>query len=430
MEIMSLELDKILSSREVSEYLMKFEYHDRIGSLHFTSSEKKTIIEHVEIDEQKIPKYINEFWTSKQRKANSIHEISYRACFKPQLPYFFINLLTKEEDIIYDPFSGRGTTGIEAGLLNRNIILNDVNPLSEMISLPRFFIPKIEEIEKRLRNMPMKEGAKAEIDLSMFYHEKTEAEIVSIKNYLKMRKDRGEEDEIDKWIRMVATNRLTGHSPGFFSVYTLPPNQAISPERQIKINREREQKPEYRDTRKLILKKSKVLVKDVNDAQREILRKVGEKALFLCKDARETVEIKNESVQLTVTSPPFLDIVQYSKDNWLRCWFNSIDGKKVERKITMSRTVEEWDKVMGEVFIELYRITKSGGWVAFEVGEVRKGMIKLDEYVVPLGLRAGFSCEGIIINLQNFTKTSNIWGINNMALGTNTNRIVLFRKYG
>ena len=414
----------------VSEYLMNFEYLDRIDLLHFTPSGKRTIIEYVEIDGQKIPKYINEFWTSKQRKANSIHEISYRACFKPQLPHFFINLLTNEEDIIYDPFSGRGTTGIETGLLNRNIILNDVNPLSEIISLPRFFIPKIEEIEKRLRNMPMQEEVKAEIDLSMFYYEKTEEEIVSIKNYLKMRKDKDEEDNVDKWIRMVATNRLTGHSPGFFSAYTLPPNQAISPERQIRINRELNQKPEYRDTRKLILKKSKSLLSRTKNAQKENLRKAGKKALFLCKDARETVEIENKSVQLTVTSPPFLNIVQYSKDNWLRCWFNSIDDKEIEKKITMSRTVAEWSKIMGEVFTELCRITKSGGWVAFEVGEVRKGTIKLDEYIVPLGLRAGFSCECIIINLQNFTKTSKIWGINNMALGTNTNRIVLFRKYG
>lgn len=38
-----------------------------------------------------IPTYINEFWTSKQRQANSLHEISYRACFKPQLPRFFID---------------------------------------------------------------------------------------------------------------------------------------------------------------------------------------------------------------------------------------------------------------------------------------------------------------------------------------------------
>ena len=30
--------------------------------------------------------FVNEFWTARQRSAHSLHEISYRACFKPQLP--------------------------------------------------------------------------------------------------------------------------------------------------------------------------------------------------------------------------------------------------------------------------------------------------------------------------------------------------------
>src|SRR6266849_6618879 len=37
-----------------------------------------------------VPVYEQEFWTSRQRQASSIHEVSYRACFKPQLPAFFI----------------------------------------------------------------------------------------------------------------------------------------------------------------------------------------------------------------------------------------------------------------------------------------------------------------------------------------------------
>jgi len=39
----------------------------------------------------KVPTYVNEFWTARQRQANSLHEISYRACFKPQLPDFSSN---------------------------------------------------------------------------------------------------------------------------------------------------------------------------------------------------------------------------------------------------------------------------------------------------------------------------------------------------
>jgi len=133
-------------------------------------------------------------------------------------------------------------------------------------------------------------------------------------------------------------------------------------------------------------------------------------------------------VQLTVTSPPFLDVVQYAQDNWLRCWFNDLDAEAIAAGITMSRTVEEWDKRMAPVFAELYRITKPGGWVAFEVGEVRKGKIRLEEHVVPLGIGAGFACEAILINEQRFTKTANIWGVGNNEAGTNSNRIVVFRK--
>jgi hypothetical protein len=83
---------------------------------------------------------------------------------------------------------------------------------------------------------------------------------------------------------------------------------------------------------------------------------------------------------------------------------------------------------MSKIFDELYRITRKSGWIAFEVGEIRKGKIKLDEHIVPLGVNAGFNCAGIIVNLQKFTKTANIWVISNNNAGTNTNRIVIFRK--
>lgn len=94
----------------------------------------------------------------------------------------------------------------------------------------------------------------------------------------------------------------------------------------------------------------------------------------------------------------------------------------------MSKTIEQWTSVMQEVFNELYRITKKGGYVAFEVGELKNGKIKLDEYTIPLGINAGFKTIGVIINKQKFTKTANIWGIKNNKKGTNTNRIILFQK--
>jgi hypothetical protein len=375
-----------------------------------------------------VPVYEAELWTSRQRQASSIHEISYRACFKPQLPAYFIERLTQEGDLVYDPFGGRGTTAVEAALRGRAVLTNDVNPLSAILTRPRLEVPSLADIDARLRSLRFPARPRSGIDLSMFFHPDTEYEILGLREHLYRRLHGGKEDAVDRWIRMVATNRLTGHSPGFFSVYTLPPNQAVSPEDQMRINARLRQEPEYRDIRALIRKKSTQLQGRLAAADRWRLRTAAESARYLERDAAETAEIADESVQLAVTSPPFLDVVQYVRDNWLRCWFNGLDADTIGSRITMCRTVEEWAVAMARVFRELYRVTRPQGWVAFEVGEVRRGSVRLDEVVAPLGIAAGFQCIAILINAQSFTKTANIWGVRNNALGTNSNRIVLFKK--
>ena len=386
----------------------------------FTLVDRETMIDELILGSTKYSKFVNEFWTAKQRQSNSIHEISYRACYKPELPNFFIDIFTKEGDVVYDPFAGRGTTLIEAALMNRQIIANDVNPLSKILTQPRLKIPTIKEVQKRLDQIKFF-NQRADIDLSMFFHRDTESEIVSLKNNL-------EDNPIDNWIRMVSTNRLTGHSAGFFSGYTLPPNQAASQRRQKLINKRLGIVPSYKNTKEIIIKKSKSLMRNINSDLSRRLEDVSSTAIFSSLDSRKTNHISTDSVHLTVTSPPFLNIVRYAEDNWLRSWFNGIDASKIESKISSCRTVDKWSNIMSGVFSELYRVTVPGGWVAFEVGEVNNGKIKLDEHVIPLGISSGFICAGVMVNSQDFTKTSNIWGVENMKIGTNTNRIVLFHK--
>lgn len=370
----------------------------------------------------------SELWTAGQRRAAAIHEISYRACFKPQLPAYFIERHTKPGDVVYDPFSGRGTTAIEAALHGRKVIANDVNPLSARLAAPRLAVPTLADVEARLAEIPRTARVPKSPDLSMFFERKTLREILGLRHWLNRRRAAGTADAVDEWIGMVATNRLTGHSPGFFSVYSFPPNQAVSAQRQSRINAQREQTPSYRDTHVLILKKTQALLRGMDKTALKRLRTAGNSARFLTGDARHTPQIASGSVALIVTSPPFLDVVDYAGDNWLRGWFNSLPVEKIAAAITVPRTVPQWSLVMGEVLQELYRITKPGGVVAFEVGEVKKGAIKLDEVVMPLGLAAGFACEAVLINSQRFTKTANIWGVANNTGGTNSNRIVVFRK--
>ena len=375
---------------------------------------------------RQIPALVNEFWTARQRQASSLHEVSYRACFKPQLPRFFIQRLTSPGEIVYDPFMGRGTTPIEAALLDRVPFGNDINPLSLIMTGPRLEPPTLSEIERRVKEIPLDAPGDMPDDLLEFYHPDTLRSIASLRTYLLERRKRGALDAVDNWIALVALNRLTGHSNGFFSVYTLPPNQAVSAQSQRKINAKRTQTPPPRDIARLILKKSRQLLGDVDAAARTTLRSRSGQALLLTRPADDTPQIPSGAVSLVVTSPPFLNVVQYATDNWLRCWFLGIEAKSV--KLTVPSKLADWGAAMTGVFRELHRVLKPGGHVAFEVGEVHGGATKLEETVLPCGIEAGLTPLFVLINDQEFTKTANCWGVDNMSKGTNTNRIVLFRK--
>jgi hypothetical protein len=370
--------------------------------------------------------FVNEFWTAKQRAAHSLHEVSYRACFKPQLPRFFIDRLTRPGEAVYDPFMGRGTTLIEAALAGRVPAGCDVNPLSAILARPRLAPPGMEAVAERLKKIDFDDPDESPDDLLAFYHPDTLKEICALKKYLRRRASRGTLDSVDGWIRMVAVNRLTGHSPGFFSVYTMPPNQAVSAASQRKINERRKQVPPRRNVPALILAKSRALLSDCDEATRRTLEKVRERALLLTQPSAATPQVASGSVALVVTSPPFLDVVDYAGDNWLRCWFCGIDPGAVP--LTVPRTVEAWQAAMREVFVELTRILKPGGHVAFEVGEVRGGRVRLEEAILPCGMDAGLGPVLVMIHDQQFTKTANCWGVENGRKGTNTNRIVVFRR--
>lgn len=388
-----------------------------------------------------------EFWTARQRQGHSLHEISYRACFKPQLPEYFIEQYTQSGDLVIDPFLGRGTTSIQAHLMGRRTAGSDVNPLCIMLTSPRVNPPLLSEVESRL-NLILGQseaigvvldaiysgseqvGSNGNIslnDLLAFYHPITLAQLIVVKNWFVDRASESTFDDIDNWIRMVCINRLSGHSSGFFSVRTMPPNQAVSAKSQRQINDRNCQQPEPKEVSKIVIKKSRSLLRSVQrdtlfgqleaEPWNPILETTAADNLFYLEDS---------STDLVVTSPPFLNVVDYKKDNWLRCWFVDIDPGDL--KISVYSSIEEWKAFIRGAFEEMCRVVREGGRIAFEVGEVRNGQVQLEEIVLQAVEGLPLAPEEVLINQQNFTKTSNLWGIANNQAGTNTNRIVLFRR--
>lgn len=342
--------------------------------------------------------------------------------------------------------------------MGRRAAGSDINPLCSMLAQPRFNPPLLGEVESRLLNvigkLKVRDFILDEIaslhketehgedvstdDLLVFYHPITLWQLLELKKWFANRKLQDSFDEVDGWIRMVCINRLSGHSSGFFSVRTMPPNQAVSVESQHQINLRNGQKPEPRDVAKIVIKKSRSLLRSMQFDQRQLSLldngQYGERQESdqLPNPVLETTSADNlfylddSSTNLIVTSPPFLNIVDYKKDNWLRCWFAGIDVKKL--KISSYSSIEDWKNFVRGTFEEMCRVTREGGHIAFEVGEVRNGEVQLEKTVLQAVKGLPLHRKEVLINQQSFTKTSNLWGIANNQAGTNTNRIVLLQR--
>ncbi len=370
-----------------------------------------------------VPYLTNEFWSAGQRQAHSIHEVSYRACFKAQLPEFFIARLTKPDDIVFDPFMGRGTTPLQAALMRRQAFGCDINPLSVLLTRPRLRPISLQAVDAALMSVDWSSGELEREDLLAFYHPATLRKLEALRLWIAGRApldaDADDVDPVADWIRMVAINRLSGHSAGFFSGRSMPPNQAVSVKAQLKINEKLGISPPERDVAMVILKKSRSLLRDGCAPSRAC-------SSLHTGAAWAVPGIPDGVAKLTVTSPPFLDIVQYAADNWLRCWFAGIDPGAIA--IDMHRTEHAWTEMVHRVLLEQARILCPGGYVAFEVGEVRNGKVLLERLVWQAAEGLPFERLGVMVNAQTFTKTANCWGVANGSKGTNSNRIALLQR--
>jgi len=73
----------------------------------------------------------------KTAAASRDNKIKHPAPFNKELPAYFINLLTDENDLVVDPFSGTGSTGIACKESNRNYIGYEENPMYAEFSRER-----------------------------------------------------------------------------------------------------------------------------------------------------------------------------------------------------------------------------------------------------------------------------------------------------
>lgn len=376
-------------------------------------------------------RYEGEFWTSKQRKMHPIHySISYRASFKPELPDYYIRRYTKNKrQIIMDPFSGRGTTILQANLLGYKAIHNDLSPVSYFIVRSRQNIPSYEEFIDRINQINFqrkrKEPSSEEKErFYPFFHPDTYKELLNLREEYLNNKN----DSVLQYIMFIALSRLHGHSDGFFSAYSFP-QFSILPESQKKNNLKRNTKIIYKDIKSRIIKKYK------QDHSKELPKEyqISKFNEYYQLDSRNLYSIPDNYVDLIITSPPFLDKVNYKQDNWLRAWFIGVEKELMDLPLGIYSSLDDWLEFIKQSLEEMIRVLKPSGRIVLEVGEVKykNQIIYLENEIAKIVQDYFYNVyiDEIFINIQNFSKLSHCWKVDNNKKGTNTNRCIVLKKY-
>lgn len=120
-------------------------------------------------------------------------------------------------------------------------------------------------------------------------------------------------------------------------------------------------------------------------------------------DARNLDFIKDESIDLICTHPPYANIIHYS------------EGQDIPEDLS-NCTVSEFYKQMESVASESFRVLKRGKFCAILMGDTRqKGhMIPMSFEVMRIFENAGFKLKELIIKEQHNCKATGYWKTNSV----------------
>jgi SAM-dependent methyltransferase len=307
----------------------------------------------------------------------SFHQLApYVGKLKSGMVSVLLEEFTKEGESVLDPFCGSGVVPLEAALMARHAVGNDLNPYAYVLTMGKLFPPRsLEDALLRARDVVHRvEVEAAEEDLAAvprwvrdFFHPRTLREVVAAFRIL-----RGEKDY---FLLSCLLGILHHVRPGFLSY----PASHLTP--YLRKNKyPREVYPdmyEYRDLRSRLLAKVERAFSrppEMGTFFQTHRRVFQRNAMSLPLQAREMDAI--------VSSPPYFGALDYGRDNRLRLWFLGVKNYKVlERKLTADDAI--YVPQMRRCLAEMMRVLKPDGYCALVLGDVhRDGKIRRTAEVV------------------------------------------------
>lgn len=301
----------------------------------------------------------------------------YKGKFHPQMIRALINIIgLKEGDTLFEPFSGSGTTALEAQLLGVNLIGIDVSPLCVIQGKV-----KTQSIFAFDEILSLKGKVTDSISTNLFSIEK---------NYYEMLDDLTENEtakDFYKLARLVAVSDNSRRNRNFSTSF---------------------------------VKNLDLMIKSVKfylEIKDKLELNLGNISINI-GDARN-VDLPDNSVDGIITSPPYsiaLDYVQNDEHSLSDLGFNVSELREnfIGVRGNGKNKLNLYNEDMEKTYNEIYRVLKPGKFAVIVIGNAtyQGNEVKTVEYTIEYMKKLGFSLENninkIIFGLYNVMKKEHI----------------------
>ena len=350
----------------------------------------------------------NKSWSfsNESRAKTSAYSHSYHrypAKFIPQIVDKLVSNYTKINDVVLDPFGGCGTTLVESKLLGRKSVGIDVNPIAKLITQVKITPISPKKLEKELNNLlsilekysPEKKyrhSIKKHERIKYWFNESIIHELDYIYSAIKKVKN----EKISKFFLVAFSHNLKNSSKWLM--------------KSIKPTIDKNKKPQ--SPIKTFSRHVKSMARKNNEYVKKLEKNgyIDIPAKMYRKDATKKLPIKTNSINLIVTSPPYVTSYEYADLHQLSLlWFgsdpdfkhwnkhildfsnfrkdfigtqhknnslsefnsniaNNIVDELVEKKRSLANSVGHYFTDMNMAFSEMHRVLKKGGHACVVIG--------------------------------------------------------------
>jgi hypothetical protein len=386
-------------------------------------------------------------WKLQQRLwGHSFHPMcSYLGSFPAGLAHAFIERYSRPGDVVLDPFSGRGTTPLQACAEGRTGVGNDLNPLAYLLTAAKVDPPTRAELAARLALLKLEwsigsggwigladaaasrpgpggvpvpapgdrgEAAALPAEVAVCFHRGTLAQLL----FLRATLDIGE--RVDRFLAAALSGILHGKSASYLSGL-MPNTFSMGPCYVRDFATRTAFQADDRDVFAALEAKLRRLFRQAPPSARGLA--LHQDARVLAGSLGRTLADRSlpEHVRLVVTSPPYLRVVRYGSANWLRLWFLGIDASQVDGALDDAHLIQAYLRFLNEVLAGLTTVLADDAVVVLVIGDVEldrgrslRGGVGLAETVWESAAEpAGYRLVGVgLDDIAAHRKMTRIWG--------------------